>query len=131
VGACDAWKTRPGHRIPSNSDQSLARLAACSRPPGKTRANEQIVEVVEFETTDPALRGEMTSFVADPDGGTTSARFTIDCHPAFRPPTTTPVGGIARLAALLEARVLTLVSDFSPAEGGPLRENESMRQTVR
>src|ERR687884_796320 len=34
--------------------------------------NEQVVEVVEFETTDPALRGEMTITItlADADGGT-------------------------------------------------------------
>src|SRR5688572_30813728 len=34
--------------------------------------NEQVVEVVEFETTDPALRGEMTitTTLADVDGGT-------------------------------------------------------------
>ena len=34
--------------------------------------NEQVVEVVEFETTDPALQGEMTitTTLADADGGT-------------------------------------------------------------
>jgi uncharacterized protein YndB with AHSA1/START domain len=34
--------------------------------------NEQVVEVDEFETTDPALRGEMTITItlADADGGT-------------------------------------------------------------
>jgi uncharacterized protein YndB with AHSA1/START domain len=34
--------------------------------------NEQVIEVVEFETTDPALRGEMTitTTLADADGGT-------------------------------------------------------------
>ena len=34
--------------------------------------NEQVVEVVEFETTDPAMRGEMTITItlADADGGT-------------------------------------------------------------
>ena len=34
--------------------------------------NEQVVEVVEFETKDPALRGEMTITIdlADADGGT-------------------------------------------------------------
>jgi uncharacterized protein YndB with AHSA1/START domain len=34
--------------------------------------NEQVVEVVEFETLDPALRGEMTITIglADADGGT-------------------------------------------------------------
>ncbi len=32
--------------------------------------NEQVVEVDEFETTDPALVGEMTITLADADGGT-------------------------------------------------------------
>src|SRR4030081_3802760 len=34
--------------------------------------NEQVVEVVEFETADPALRGEMTitTTLVDADGGT-------------------------------------------------------------
>ena len=35
--------------------------------------NEQVVEVVEFETTDPAMRGEMTITITltdTPDGGT-------------------------------------------------------------
>jgi uncharacterized protein YndB with AHSA1/START domain len=34
--------------------------------------NEQVVEVFEFETTDPALRGEMTmtTTLAEADGGT-------------------------------------------------------------
>lgn len=34
--------------------------------------NEQVVEVEEFETTDPAMRGEMTVAItlADADGGT-------------------------------------------------------------
>jgi hypothetical protein len=32
--------------------------------------NDQVVEVVEFESTDPALRGEMTITLANADGGT-------------------------------------------------------------
>jgi uncharacterized protein YndB with AHSA1/START domain len=38
----------------------------------KLVTNEQVVEAVEFETTDPALRGEMTITIslADADGGT-------------------------------------------------------------
>lgn len=32
--------------------------------------NERVVEAVEFETMDPALRGEMTITLADADGGT-------------------------------------------------------------
>ena len=38
----------------------------------KLVTNEQVVEVVEFETTNPALRGDMTITItlADADGGT-------------------------------------------------------------
>ena len=38
----------------------------------KLVTNERVVELVEFETTDPALRGEMTITLAlaDADGGT-------------------------------------------------------------
>ena len=38
----------------------------------KLVTNKQVVEVVEFETTDPALRGEMTITISldDVDGGT-------------------------------------------------------------
>jgi hypothetical protein len=38
----------------------------------KLVANEQVVELVEFETADPALRGDMTITIslADADGGT-------------------------------------------------------------
>src|SRR5438552_4460323 len=38
----------------------------------KLVTNEQVVEVVEFETADPAMRGEMTITIAlaDADGGT-------------------------------------------------------------
>ena len=38
----------------------------------KLVTNERVVEVVEFETTDPALQGEMTITIAlaDADGGT-------------------------------------------------------------
>jgi hypothetical protein len=34
----------------------------------KLVTNEQVVEVVEFETTDPALRGEMTITISLADG---------------------------------------------------------------
>jgi len=65
--------------------------------------NEQIVEVDEFETTDPALRGEMT--LADGDGGT----HLLAVH-AGLPPGVSPADNeagwqmaLAKLAALVEA----------------------------
>src|SRR6266508_1838630 len=49
--------------------------------------NEQVVEVVEFETPDPALRGEMTITIAlaDADGGT-EVRAVHDGLPPGVPP---------------------------------------------
>jgi uncharacterized protein YndB with AHSA1/START domain len=69
--------------------------------------DEQVVEVVEFETADPALRGEMTITVtlADADGGTE----VIAVHDGL-PPGLSPAdnetgwrSSLAKLAALVEA----------------------------
>jgi uncharacterized protein YndB with AHSA1/START domain len=69
--------------------------------------NEQVVEVDEFETTDPALRGEMTITItlADADGGTDL----VAVHDGL-PPGVSPVDNetgwrmaLAKLAALVEA----------------------------
>jgi len=61
----------------------------------KLVTNEQVVEVVEFETTDPALRGEMTITIAlaDADGAPMSSPCTTGYRPACRPPTTRSAGG--------------------------------------
>jgi len=69
--------------------------------------NEQVVEVVEFETTDPALRGEMTiTFtLTDTDGGTDI----LAVHDGLPPGVSTTdneVGwrsSLAKLTALVEA----------------------------
>ena len=69
--------------------------------------NEQVVEVDEFETTDPALRGEMriTITLADADGGTDL----LAVHDGL-PPGVSPADNetgwrmaLAKLAALVEA----------------------------
>jgi uncharacterized protein YndB with AHSA1/START domain len=73
----------------------------------KLVTNEQVVEVIEFETTDPALRGEMTiTFaLADADGGTDI--FAVhDGLPSGVPPADNELGwrlSLAKLAALVEA----------------------------
>ncbi len=56
--------------------------------------NEQVVEVVEFETADPALRGEMTITItlSDADGGTDLLAVHDGLPPGCRPPTTRPAG---------------------------------------
>jgi uncharacterized protein YndB with AHSA1/START domain len=73
----------------------------------KLVANEQVVEVDEFETTNPALQGEMTSTITltDSDGGTDvvsvheglpSGVLTADNETGWRM-------SLAKLAALVEA----------------------------
>src|SRR5215212_3036158 len=69
--------------------------------------NEQVVEVVEFETTDPALRGEMTITIsrADADGGT-DILAVHDGLPRGLPTADNEAGWrslLAKLAALVEA----------------------------
>ena len=56
--------------------------------------NEQVVEVVESEMAEPALRGEMTITItlADADGGTELSPCTTDSRLAYRRPTTRPAG---------------------------------------
>ena len=73
----------------------------------KLVANEQVVEVVEFETADPALRGEMTITITltDADGGTD----VLAVHDGLPPGLSTADNeagwreALARLAALVEA----------------------------
>ena len=70
--------------------------------------DEQVVEVVEFETADPALRGEMTmSFtLADVDGGSATDVVAIHDHlPPGLSATDNDAGwrmSLGKLAALVE-----------------------------
>lgn len=73
----------------------------------KLAPNERIVEVVEFETPDPALRGEMTITIAlaDADGGT-ELLAVHDGLPPGLSPADNETGwrmALAKLAALVEA----------------------------
>lgn len=68
--------------------------------------NERVVEVVEFETEDPALRGEMTITItlADADGGT-EVLAVHDGLPPGLSPADNETGwrmALAKLAALVE-----------------------------
>jgi len=70
--------------------------------------DERVVEVVEFETTDPALRGEMTITIAlaDAEGGGTDLLAVHDGLPPGVPTADNEVGwqsSLAKLAALVEA----------------------------
>jgi uncharacterized protein YndB with AHSA1/START domain len=74
----------------------------------KLVTNEQVVEVVEFETTDPALRGEMTITVslADADGGGTDVLAVHGGLPPGVPAADNEAGwreALAKLASLVEA----------------------------
>jgi uncharacterized protein YndB with AHSA1/START domain len=69
--------------------------------------DEQVVEVLEFETTDPGLRGEMTmtTTLADADGGT-DLILVHENLPSGVPPADNETGtrmALANLAALVEA----------------------------
>ncbi|ABE43590.1 SRPBCC family protein [Polaromonas sp. JS666] len=75
----------------------------------KLVANEQVVEVLEFETADPALRGEMTITIslADADDGTDVFAVHDGLSPGL-PAADNEVGwrmSLAKLAALVEADV--------------------------
>jgi uncharacterized protein YndB with AHSA1/START domain len=69
--------------------------------------NEQLVEVDEFETTDPALRGEMTITIRLVDaGGGTDVLAVHEGLPSGVPATDNETGwrmALAKLAALVEA----------------------------
>jgi uncharacterized protein YndB with AHSA1/START domain len=69
--------------------------------------NQRVVEVVEFETEDPAMRGEMTiTFsLTDVDGGTELVAVHDDVPPGV-PPADNEAGwrsSLAKLARLVEA----------------------------
>ena len=69
--------------------------------------DEQVVEVVEFETADPALRGEMTITIALADAdGATDLLAVHDGLPPGVSPADNEVGwqmSLSKLAALVEA----------------------------
>lgn len=70
--------------------------------------NEQVVEVDEFETADPALQGEMTSLItlADADGGTDPFAVHEGLPPGLSP-ADNETGwrmALAKLKALVESR---------------------------
>jgi uncharacterized protein YndB with AHSA1/START domain len=74
----------------------------------KLVTNEQVVERVEFETTNPELRGEMTITIslADADGGGTDVLAVHDGLPPGVPIADNDTGwreALAKLAAFVEA----------------------------
>jgi uncharacterized protein YndB with AHSA1/START domain len=71
-------------------------------------SNERVVEVLEFETSDPAMRGEMTvSFMLDDEGSGTTLLAVHDNLPPGLSPTDNETGwrmALDKLAAFVEAR---------------------------
>ena len=69
---------------------------------------EQVIEVMEFETTDPALQGEMTiTFTLSDASGGTNVSAVHDGLPPGVPPADNETGwrmSLDKLAALVEAR---------------------------
>jgi uncharacterized protein YndB with AHSA1/START domain len=71
-------------------------------------ANEQVIESVEFETTDPEMRGEMTITIslAEAEGGGTDVLAVHEGLPRAVPIADNEAGwreALAKLAALVEA----------------------------
>ncbi|HLJ60157.1 MAG TPA: SRPBCC family protein [bacterium] len=102
------------HDAPTGAGKTTAHTDTFHGRFVRLATNEQVVEVVEFETTDPALRGEMTITItlADADGGTDVLGVheglprgvsTADNEAGWR-------SSLAKLAALVEADYIKNVS---------------------
>ena len=67
-----AFRVSLTYDAPTGTGKTTARTDTYHGRFAKLVTNEQVVEVLEFETADPALRGEMTITIslADADGGT-------------------------------------------------------------
>jgi uncharacterized protein YndB with AHSA1/START domain len=82
--------------------------------------NEQVVEVMEFETTDDSLRGEMTvTFtLTDADGGTDVLGVHDNLPPGVAPADNEAGWRMAleKLARLVEANQQTLKTVYNPSE---------------
>jgi uncharacterized protein YndB with AHSA1/START domain len=92
---------------PTRTGKTTARTDTYHGRFVKLVTNEQVVEVVEFETIEPALRGEMTITItlADADGGTELLAVHDGLPPAV-PIADNETGwrmALAKLAVLVEA----------------------------
>jgi uncharacterized protein YndB with AHSA1/START domain len=108
-----AFDARGGFRIslrydaPTGTGKTTAQTDTYHGRFVKLVTNEQVVEVVEFETTDPALRGEMTITIvlAEADGAT-DVLAVHEGLPRGLPTADNEAGwrsSLAKLAALVEA----------------------------
>jgi uncharacterized protein YndB with AHSA1/START domain len=93
--------------VPTGTGKTTAQTDTYHGRFVKRVPDKQVIEVVEFETADPALRGEMTITItlADDDGGT-ELHAVHDGLPRGVPPADNEAGwrsSLAKLAALVEA----------------------------
>ncbi len=92
---------------PTRSGKSIGHTDTYHGRFVKLVANEQVVEEVEFETSDPALRGAMTITITLADAGTGTDLLAMhDGLPPGLSTTDNEVGwrsSLAKLAALVEA----------------------------
>ena len=115
TGHVHAFDAREGGSIrisltydgPTGTGKTTARTDTYHGRFVKLVADEQVVEVVEFETTDPALRGEMTITISLSDsGGGTDVLAVHDGVPRGVPTPDNEAGwraALEKLAALVEA----------------------------
>jgi uncharacterized protein YndB with AHSA1/START domain len=105
-----AFRISLTYDAPTGSGKTTAQTDAFHGRFVKLVPNEKVVEVVEFETADPKLRGEMTITytLADADGGTD----VLAVHEGLPPglsPTDNEVGwrmSLAKLAPFVEGSAL-------------------------
>jgi uncharacterized protein YndB with AHSA1/START domain len=108
-GACDPARrgVQLNYDAPTGTGKTTAHADTYHGRFVKLVPNETVVEVVEFETTDPAMKGEMTIPItlADADGGT-EILAVHDGLPRGLSPADNETGwrmSLAKLAALVEA----------------------------
>jgi uncharacterized protein YndB with AHSA1/START domain len=102
-----AFRVSLTYDAPTGTGKTTARTDTYHGRFVKLVPNETVVEVVEFETTDPAMKGEMTIPItlADADGGT-EILAVHDGLPRGLSPADNETGwrmSLAKLAALVEA----------------------------
>src|SRR4051812_20151719 len=102
-----AFRISLTYDVPTGTGKTTAHTDTYRGRFVKLIPNEQVVEVDEFETTNPALHGEMTITItlADADGGT-ELLATHEGLPRGVSPTDNEIGwriALAKLAALVEA----------------------------
>jgi uncharacterized protein YndB with AHSA1/START domain len=102
-----AFRISLTYDAPSGSGKTTPHTDTYHGHSVKLVPNEKVIEVVEFETIDPAMRGEMTitTTLADADGGTGLLAVHEGLPPGLSP-TDNETGwrmALEKLAALVEA----------------------------